>query len=191
MASEPTRAQRLIAVMHRDAFAHLGQVEQEFDGGQLLMFRPWLNDPGIAYKGMRQPLLFARHFVRDDLPRRWREAWQQFQGQARPIDSSMWDVDHVFPFCWAEARGFNYVLLTPVMRRPNRSAGAGIERTAALPQNLALLDRCVEVNGPYAYVTATGIAKLMNVTPGPGREAYPGLLEIAPHLEHLKALLGF
>lgn len=191
MASIPGRARRLIAVRHRRAFEQIGDIVLALRGGDLLLFRPAMDEPNVAYKGMRQVYLFARRTVRSNLRNIWENAWQTLEGRVRPVPSG-WDVDHVFPVCWAEARGFEYVLLTPVPNTPNRSAGAGLEKTAAQKENEQLLAQYVDVDvhGNYAYLTSAAIAKLMGIAPGPRAKQYPGLEKIKPDLEALQALLA-
>ncbi|MBV8312259.1 MAG: hypothetical protein JO344_17905 [Planctomycetaceae bacterium] len=157
------RAKLLIGVRHHDAFKRIGDIETELRGGDLLFFRPSMDDPTVAYKGMRQSIPHG------------------------------WDVDHVLPVCWAEARGFEYVLVTPIPKTANRSAGAGLEKTAAQQENERLLARYidVDVSGDYAYLTSASIAKLMGIATGPGNRGYPGLEKIKPDLEALQALLSY
>jgi len=192
MSSGPGRAKLLIAVRHRGAFGLMGEVALELRGGDLVFFRPALDDPGVAYKGMRPVDLFARRSVRDNLRATWEGAWLELQERTRPVPAG-WDVDHVFPVCWAEAKGFDYVLLTPIPPTPNRSAGAGLEKTAARKENEQLLARYVEVDvaGDWAYLTAAAVAKLVGIAPGPASQGYPGLAQIKPDLEALQALLGY
>ena len=185
------RTKLLIGVRHHDAFKRIGDIETELRGRDLLFFRPSMDDPTVAYKGMRQLYLFARRSVREHLRSVWEGAWQLL-GRPRPIPRG-WDVDHVLPVCWAEARGFEYVLVTPIPKTANRSAGAGLEKTAAQQENERLLARYVDVDvsGDYAYLTSASIAKLMGIATGPGNRGYPGLEKIKPDLEALQALLSY
>jgi len=186
------RAQLMIGVRDHAAFKRIGDIERELKGRDLLFFRPAMDDPTVAYKGMRQLYLFARRSVRGHLRSTWEGAWQLMGRQS--LVPGGWDVDHVLPVCWAQAKGFEYVLLMPIPKTPNRSAGAGVEKTAAQRENEQLLARYldVDISGDYAYLTSASIAKLMSVAAGPAnRGSYPGLEKIKPDLEALRALLSF
>jgi hypothetical protein len=185
------RAKLLIGVRYHNAFKRIGDIEAELRGGDLLFFRPAMDDPTVAYKGMRQVSLFARRSLRGRLRSAWEGAWQLLGRQSRIPGG--WDVDHVLPVCWAEAMGFDYVLLCPIPRTPNRSAGAGLEKTAAQQENERMLARYtdVDISSDYAYSTEASIAKLMGVAPGPVKRGYPGLEKIKPDLKVLQALLSF
>jgi hypothetical protein len=192
MSFIPGRAKRLIAVRNQDAFKKIGDIELGLKNGDLLFFRPSLDDLTVPYKGMRQVSLFARCTVRSNLRGAWESAWQMLQGRAQSVPAG-WDIDHVFPVCWARAKGFEYVLLTPVPHPSNRSAGAGVEKTAARMGNEQLLARYVDVDvaGNYAYLNPVSIAKLLGVAPGPAAARYPGLEKIKRDLKALQALLGY
>lgn len=185
-------ARLLIAVRDRHAFSLIGEVILEFNMGDLLFFRPFMNDPNVAYKGMRQPYLFGRLTVRNNLRAKWESSWQALQGRARPVPPG-WDVDHVFPVCWANATGFQYVLITPVPKTPNRSAGAGLEKNAARKENEELLAQYVDISvaGNCAYLTSAAISKLVGIAPGPASKNYPGLEKIKPDLQALQAVMGY
>ena len=192
MTSIVGRVGRLIAVRDHKAFTRIGDIELELNDGDVLFFRPALDDPNVAYKGMRPLYLFSRRTVRSDLRNTWESSWLMVQRQPSRVPLG-WDVDHVFPVCWAEAKGFDYVLLTPVPKTPNRSAGAGLEKTAAQRGNEQLLAQYldIDVRGNYAYLTSAAIAKLLAVAPGPGVKQYPGLDKIKPDLKALQALLAY
>ena len=182
------RAKPLIAVRDGAALAKIGDVsEQRY--GDLLFFRPAMEDPNIAYKGMRQWYLFARRTVRSNLRSIWERAWQN-KGLVQTVPQA-WDIDHVFPVSWAENRGFEYVLMKPVPSSPNRSAGAGLEKAAG--QNADLLAQYVDIDevGNYAYLSSVSIAKLLGIAPGAGAEKYPGLERIKPDLERLQQILAY
>lgn len=200
-------AKRVIAVRNLSSFEKVGKLCMKLHSGDLVFFLPDLDDPQCAYKGMRKPQLFAKRTApRDKLRSWWENAWMHYQEremypdpfskiyegvQKKVLDG--YDIDHVFPVCWAAKKQFEYVLLEPVPLSANRSAGGGIEKTAAQTKNAELLQKYVDIDifNDCAYLTAASISKLLGVSSGRSADGYPGLAHIIEDIKILQALLAY